>query len=691
MLRHAVKRVVVCLLAVAMVASGMGMEDGITAKAAKCPGYFSCSEPGDMQTPEIGTADYRMPESSETAGDSQEPWSSETETNGDSQTSWVPETETAGDSQEPWSSETETNGDSQTSWVPETETAGDSQEPWSSETTGSSQTAGNSETGSNTEHTGLTVTGGGRIYVEPDGQAELTVEADTDGGILCYQWYRRIPGTSQLEEEPIEGAENPIYIAQNISENMEYYCRVSDGYTEATVQYSVYVQTYLRAANHYSVTIYPGKSAQFDLYAETNCGPLSYQWYQKNPSTGQKEMLEGETQSYYKETDITQDKVYYCIISDRYESVEVTCSVYVSEDILDDSVSADFETAFYLNCGGTVTVHSGQDAKLTAEHENGAMMNYQWYHWNPVTRSMAKIEGATEASYVVPNVVERVQYCCQVSNSSMSMTVWYAVDVREENSTQTPDSQVCAHSWDSGKVTTAATCATAGIMTYTCTLCGEIDTKEIETTEDHIWGTWIVENEATVFHAETRVRCCQVCEKEEQEEFGEPLESVMKLTGKSLTMKVKQMGTYSIVYGMAAGDYVESVKSSDKKILKVQKYTADGEIKLKAQNKTGSVTLTITLAGGAEKTITVKVQNEAVKTKKISGVPQKLTIKKGKRISLNPVITPITSQEKVTYATSKKKVAAVTGKGVITAKAKGTAKITVTSGAKKAVVTVTVK
>ncbi len=568
-----------------------------------------------------------------------------------------------------------------------------SQESWSSETetVANSQTISDSETDDSTEHTGLTVNGGGRVYVEPDGHAELAVEAVTDCGTLRYQWYRRIPGTSQLREEQIEGAVNPTYTAENVSENIEYYCRVSNGHTEATIKYYIYVQTYLRAANNYYVTIHPGKSAQFDLYTETNCEPLSYQWYKKNPDTGQKEKLEGETQSSYKETGITQDEVYYCIISDRYESVEITCSVYVRDDILDDSVCKDFETAFYLDCGGRVMVDSGKDAKLTATHENGAMVNYQWYRWNPVNRTMEKVDGATEAAYIVPKVTERVQYCCQVSNLSMSMTVWYMVDVRDEDSTQTPDSEICFHIWDSGKVTTAATCAADGIMTYICTRCGETRTEEIEATEAHTWGEWAVEDEATVFHAEIRVRVCQVCEEEEQEEFGEPLESVMKLTEKSLTMKVKQTGTYSIVYGMADEDYVESVESSNKKIVKVMKYTDDGDIRLKAQNKTGSAKLTITLAGGAEKTITVKVQTGAVRTKKISGVPKKLTIKKGKQVALNPVITPVTSQEKVTYATSKKKVAIVSGKGIITAKAKGTAKITVKSGAKKAVVMVTVK
>jgi len=55
------------------------------------------------------------------------------------------------------------------------------------------------------------------------------------------------------------------------------------------------------------------------------------------------------------------------------------------------------------------------------------------------------------------------------------------------------------------------------------------------------------------------------------------------------------------------------------------------------------------------------------------------------------VISPLTSVEKVTYKTSNKKVATVSSRGVITAKKKGTAKITVKSGKKTYTVTVKVK
>ena len=96
-------------------------------------------------------------------------------------------------------------------------------------------------------------------------------------------------------------------------------------------------------------------------------------------------------------------------------------------------------------------------------------------------------------------------------------------------------------------------------------------------------------------------------------------------------------------------------------------------------------------AAGKKQVVNVTVQKKAVKTNKITGIASKATLKKGKKLTLKPVISPITSLQKVTYTTSNKKVATVTAKGVITAKKKGTATITVKSGSKSKKIKITVK
>lgn len=66
-------------------------------------------------------------------------------------------------------------------------------------------------------------------------------------------------------------------------------------------------------------------------------------------------------------------------------------------------------------------------------------------------------------------------------------------------------------------------------------------------------------------------------------------------------------------------------------------------------------------------------------------------LKKGKSYKIKALISPLTSQEKVTYSTSNKKVATVSKTGKVVAKKKGKVVITVKSGKKNAKVKITVK
>ena len=133
---------------------------------------------------------------------------------------------------------------------------------------------------------------------------------------------------------------------------------------------------------------------------------------------------------------------------------------------------------------------------------------------------------------------------------------------------------------------------------------------------------------------------------------------------------------------------MKSWKSSNRKIFTVSG-KSNGTCKITGK-KRGTAKLQITLASGLKKTVKVRVQTAAVKTSKIT-VSKNVTVKKGKRVTLKPVVTPFTSRQKVTYTSSNKKIATVSSKGVVTGKKKGTVKITVKSGSKSVKVTVKVK
>lgn len=247
------------------------------------------------------------------------------------------------------------------------------------------------------------------------------------------------------------------------------------------------------------------------------------------------------------------------------------------------------------------------------------------------------------------------------------------------------------HISDSGTVTVKATCANTGVKTYKCTVCQAVIKTEVIGKTSHSWGAWAAASEATVFAAATQTRTCTVCKTTDTQSIGSKLAPSITLSAGSLKLKTGQSTKALKVTGMANGDSVQKVTSNKTGIVKVISFNANGTIKLKAAKKTGTAKITITLASGKAKTIKVTVQKSAVTTTKISGLAKKVMIKKGSSTTLNPVITPITSQQKVTYTSSNKKVATVSVKGVVKAKKKGKAKITVKSGEKKFVVTVTVK
>lgn len=164
------------------------------------------------------------------------------------------------------------------------------------------------------------------------------------------------------------------------------------------------------------------------------------------------------------------------------------------------------------------------------------------------------------------------------------------------------------------------------------------------------------------------------------------------MTVKTLPLKVKQSTSAVKVTKMTAGDSVKSWKSSNTKIAAV---TSKGKITGK---KAGKATITVTLKSGIKASVKVTVQKKAVTTTKLTVTAQKaaiknkkVSLKKGKTMLLVPTVTPLTSSDKLTYSSSDKKIVTVTSKGKVTAKKAGTAKITVKSGKKKVVITVTVK
>lgn len=205
------------------------------------------------------------------------------------------------------------------------------------------------------------------------------------------------------------------------------------------------------------------------------------------------------------------------------------------------------------------------------------------------------------------------------------------------------------HKWDKGKITKEPTCFAKGTKTYTCSVCGSKKTVQIA-----------------------------------------KLTPAIKPNVNSISLNKSEVTTKLKVSGLVKGDYVKSWTSSNKKIVTITG-KSNGTCTIKAGTKTGTAKITITLASGLKKTVTVTVSKKTVDCKSIGKVPKKLTLKKKKTYKLKPVIKPSNCTAKAKYTTSNKKIVKVDSKGKITAVKKGKAKITVTVGKKKVVCVVTVK
>ena len=245
------------------------------------------------------------------------------------------------------------------------------------------------------------------------------------------------------------------------------------------------------------------------------------------------------------------------------------------------------------------------------------------------------------------------------------------------NTREIPAAGHKAGAWE---VTEEATCTEPGEEEQSCEECGELlDTRKIPAT-GHKFGNYEVVKKATVLANGIKARTCTLCGKEQTV-------SLPKLTAQistsKKTLKVKKGAKVSfpkVKYGQ--GDSIKSYKSNKTSIATVDK---KGKI---TGVKPGTAVITVTLASKKKASVTVTVTNP---TKKLSVNKKTFNLKEGKSAQLKVTVTPKDSSDKVVYKSSDEKVAAVNQKGKITAKKKGTALITITSGSKKIVCRVTVK
>ena len=155
----------------------------------------------------------------------------------------------------------------------------------------------------------------------------------------------------------------------------------------------------------------------------------------------------------------------------------------------------------------------------------------------------------------------------------------------------------------------------------------------------------------------------------------------MKVNTHSITLRTGQSTSSVKVTNATPYFRVVAWYSDNTSIAKVNPYG-----KITAGKKPGKTYITIVMSTGEAAKIKVTVQKGKIKTKSISGLKKKVSVNKGKTLKLTPVLSPQTSQEKISYSSSNKKVATVSSKGIIKGIKAGTTKITVKQPQRKSLV-----
>ena len=177
------------------------------------------------------------------------------------------------------------------------------------------------------------------------------------------------------------------------------------------------------------------------------------------------------------------------------------------------------------------------------------------------------------------------------------------------------------HNWDGGVITTEPTCTERGEKTFTCTICGNINTKKVNAT-GHRYGAYKVVKEPTNKRKGLKAKTCSVCGKivyeaipktdssptdssetnpDQNPQTSQKTTRKIKLNRRKLTLKKGKSFRLKVTLTPADSQDKITYKTSNKKIATVSK---TGKIKAK---KKGKVKITV-ISGKKKAVCTVKVK-----------------------------------------------------------------------------------
>ena len=563
---------------------------------------------------------------------------------------------------------------------------------------------------------------GGIIEVSAGKTIILNAEAKIVVGDLIYQWYKN--GVA-LEEENTPFLETSVVPQEGVD---KYTCIVTNDASgwgdKKEVSYWVCADAKkmeddlsVNAPDRVAVEYGEDATLSVNVASKNGMDKLTYKWYVYGGSYYSKHYTFVSKRSELKLYSITTVKKYKCVVSDGLEEKSVEILVDPKEKIGRCAEDLEHAKILTVNAPCSVGSYNGENVCLQFTPDKTGIGEIYYDESGIYGGQICDAEGR--------NLCDNGSWVSELQ-AGKTYTVYFWSESEEDEIELTVHAKYLGdeHVWNSGTITKRPTGVETGVKTYTCLECQATYTEEIPATGVHTmttvvdraatcgaagsqhrectvchtreastsipvtgahkFGAYTVTQQPTVLATGTQVRTCSVCGKTESASIPK-LSGTMTLKVNSLPLQLKKtIELRNVVTGLMAGDSIVSCSSNNTKVATV---SPTGKVTAK---KAGKATITITLASGVSRSMTVKVQKGAVKTSKISGVASKVILEAGKSLALSPVVTPLTTKDKLSYSSSNKKVAKVSKSGVITAKASGKAKITIKSGRKKFVVTVTV-
>ncbi|GHT73367.1 hypothetical protein FACS189456_3730 [Bacteroidia bacterium] len=540
--------------------------------------------------------------------------------------------------------------------------------------------------------------------------AYLRVTANaSDGGTLSYQWYSNTTN-SNSGGTAISGTS----VASNVSGVFYYYVVVTNNKNGTTATATSNVATVVVNPRTPDIsypqgggTVLIGGSVSLSVTAEVNDGgTLSYQWYSNTTysNTGGTAVSGATSTTYAPSTATAGMFYYYVVVTNTKNGTTATATSNVAEVRV--NVQTPIITA-HPPQSSTVLVGGSVSLSVTATVTDGSALSYQWYSSDDINNKYTgtAVSGATSATYAPSTATTgEFYYYVVVTNTSNGMTATATSNVAHVRVTvQTPsittqpqgntvnvggsvnlsvtanvtDGGTLSYQWYSttvyfnccGTAVSGATSATYAPSTATA---GSFHYYVIITNNANNGFSGIVSNLVVVTVTAAGAAVTDVS-------LNKPTLSLAVGANETLT---------ATVLPATATNKAVTWSSSNTGVATV---SASGVVTGKTA---GSATITVTTQDGSKTaTCTVTVTPAGIAVTGVSLDRNTLSLAPAATQQLTATITPSNATNKnITWASSNTSVATVAADGRVTAKAAGTATITVTTqdGSKTTTCAVTV-